>query len=383
MQLPDYKLVGQPRRQRSRGQLSAVYVQRYRLLDDPPRKLRVVSLKTEDKTTARRIAARTVEDALRKVIDAAIAPKASPHILTPLLTHLDDYIADLKADGRSPNHIVQVRSRCRRLFKTCQFKWLSDLDAIRIKAWLAAKREKGEFAMQTTCLFVGSVRAFSRWCLKHGRITADPLINLPRKPKGDVLPTFRRRAFTPEELNRLLANARKSDKRLHGLAGEQRMYLYLAASATGFRTRELSTICPSNCHLDADPPIIEIACTISKRRKHDRQEISPEVARLLRPFVEGKPRNARLWPGYWRQRSCEMLREDLTGIDETTEEGVLQFHSLRHTMVTNTVSTGANQNLVMEICRLSSPELIKRYYHSTSEQRSAVVAALPVPKVPM
>ena len=72
----------------------------------------------------------------------------------------------------------------------------------------------------------------------------------------------------------------------------------------------------------------------------------------------------------------------MKGITVKTEEGVLTFHSLRHTFVTGVVTTGANQNLVMEICRLSSPELIKRYYHSTSEDRRAVLGALPVPKVP-
>ncbi len=72
----------------------------------------------------------------------------------------------------------------------------------------------------------------------------------------------------------------------------------------------------------------------------------------------------------------------MKGIDETTEEGILTFHSLRHTFVTGVVTTGADQNLVMEICRLSSPELIKRYYHSSSKDRRAVLGALPVPKLP-
>jgi hypothetical protein len=51
-------------------------------------------------------------------------------------------------------------------------------------------------------------------------------------------------------------------------------------------------------------------------------------------------------------------------------------------LVTAVVSSGANTTLAMKICRLSSPELIKRYYHSTQAERSAVVALLPVPTMP-
>ena len=72
----------------------------------------------------------------------------------------------------------------------------------------------------------------------------------------------------------------------------------------------------------------------------------------------------------------------MKGIVVKTEQGTLTFHSLRRTFVTGAVTTGANQNLVLEICRVSSPELIKRYYHSSSEDRRTVLCALPLPKVP-
>ena len=48
----DYKLIGAPKRfQTSRGGLSKSYSQRYRLLKDPPRQVRTVSLQTGDAVT--------------------------------------------------------------------------------------------------------------------------------------------------------------------------------------------------------------------------------------------------------------------------------------------------------------------------------------------
>ena len=62
MILPDYRLIGPPARfKNGRGVRAASFQQKYRLLADPARKVRTVSLKTTDLTTARRRAVKYVE----------------------------------------------------------------------------------------------------------------------------------------------------------------------------------------------------------------------------------------------------------------------------------------------------------------------------------
>jgi integrase/recombinase XerD len=210
---------------------------------------------------------------------------------------------------------------------------------------------------------------------------------LPMSPvytpvKGDIPQTFTRRHFLSKELNRLLANASKSET-VHGLTGEQRMYLYLVASGTSYRAHELSSVTPASFKLDAAAPYLEVVCTISNRRTLDRQELRPQLAAQLRPFLAGKPVHERLWDGGWWRKACKIMQEnDLEGIAKETDEGLLQFHSLRHSYITSIVSTGANQRLALEICRLSDPKLLDGYYRATAEDRTRTIKAVPMPHAP-
>ncbi len=374
-----YKLIGDVHRQRSRGKVSETYSQRYRLLNETRK--RVVSLKTTDRATARRVAVATVELAIEQLTNGP--DKFAKHAQTPILDHLTAFIDDLVAEEKSPKHVRNTDSKIKAIIAGCQFKRIGDLDAPKVKAFLKGKRDSGEHSEQTTVRWVAAIKTFSKWLAKHERTKNDPLSMLQRQPtKGEIEPTYKRRHFSTAELNRLLANARKGET-VHGLTGEQRVYLYLVASGTGYRAHELSTITAAACHLDDEPPYVEVACTISKRRKFERQPIHPDLAAKLRDFVSGKPAHQRLWPGGWWRKACKIMTEnDFAGIKAETDEGRLEFHSLRHTFVTGVVATGANQLLAMDICRLSDPKLLDRYNHFVPADRLRVVNALPVPKLP-
>src|SRR5690242_19899509 len=70
MLLPDYKLVGPPRRFiNGRGVRSASYLQKFRLLSE--KRVRIVSLKTSDSGTARSRAVRYVEARIREELLAS------------------------------------------------------------------------------------------------------------------------------------------------------------------------------------------------------------------------------------------------------------------------------------------------------------------------
>ena len=54
----------------------------------------------------------------------------------------------------------------------------------------------------------------------------------------------------------------------------------------------------------------------------------------------------RLFPGTWAKRAFQMLRNDLdaAGIAYVTNDGVADFHSLRHTFISNLVAGGVHRN---------------------------------------
>ena len=80
-------------------------------------------------------------------------------------------------------------------------------------------------------------------------------------------------------------------------------------------------------------------------------------------WLQDKPTGERIWPGNWWQRAAEAIAVDLRAarISVLTDEGVCDAHSLRTTMITNVVATGAPLPLVMRVCRLSSASLLDNY----------------------
>lgn len=371
--LPLYRLLGGPRHQRSRGKVSPIYSQRYRLVDDPPRKVRVISLKTTDKTAARRIATACVEKAIRKTVEEA--EPSHRHVDKTIAQHLHDYISDLRAEGRSPKYVDLCEARINAMIAGCKFKTIKAIEPRAIKGWLAGKREN-VMSVGTSTLYAANIKGFSRWLARHDRLPKDPLALMAAKPKGDVPVTFRRRSLTDAEFDKLIKSVKP--QKVRGLSADQRKMLYRVGRVTGYRAHELSTIRPMDCKLEGDAVSIEIACTISKRRKADRQLLPSATVKQLVKFIKGKPRDRDLWPGRWFRKARRMLAIDLegSGVKTETEEGRIDFHSLRHTFVTNVVSSGAPLPLVMQLARLSSPELVKRSYHAEESQARAIIEKL-------
>ena len=140
---------------------------------------------------------------------------------------------------------------------------------------------------------------------------------------------------------------------------------------------------PRSFDLSADTPTVTVHCTISKRRKQDRVILTKAAAAALRPFVESVPQDQQLWPHKWYRRGADMLKLDLgaAGLNPETVEGVLDFHSTRHTFVTNLAKSGASDREIMLIARLSTSTLVSRYAHPDATSQQAVVERLSPPPV--
>lgn len=387
MHLPDYRLVSSPGRfKNGRGKRLKCYAQRFRLLSDPARQVRSVSLQTTDATVARRRAVVYVERRIHELV-----LQTDPHARTlasGIHAALVEYIDDLIAQGNTRRQASLVRRRIERVLAEAKITEYAQLDAVKAVKAIASLQDKGEFSTTTTAnRYREGIRAWSRWMKRHGRWPANVLEEMS-KFKGDSTTSRRRAILSDGQFSKLLAATKKGPP-IRNLSGTSRFWLYLVASQTGLRAQELNSLSPSSFHLKSLPAFVQVDCTVSKRRTLDRIELRADFAKLLAAWLSGKPRHERLWGGSrsWWYKAASILREDLkaAGIPSEvhTPDGpaLVDFHSFRAYRVTQAILSGANSRVVLATVRLSSEALLDRYAKIPQSEITACTEAIPLPSV--
>jgi integrase len=248
-------------------------------------------------------------------------------------------------------------------------------------------RLAGGASVETSNQYLTHLKAFGRWMAREGpnqRIPANPFSHLePGNEKTDR--RHDRRELTADELRRLLATARASGKTFRGLDGRARFHLYAAACGTGFRAGALAGLTPERFDLDSDPPTVTLAVKRDKSRKGKVQPIPPDVAELLRDYLEDKAPGEPVWSRTWAEYrvGAEMLRIDLeaAGIPYEVEgpDGPLyaDSHALRHTYLTLLGRGGVDLRTAEELAGHSTPLLTARYSHRRLHDLAGAVEKLP------
>jgi integrase len=364
----------------------------------------------------------------------------------PLTEHLVDYHRELEARDNDPRYVRMVISRLQDLFDGCAFTFPGDLSASQVMDWLARLRRgrsrvelepgkewftKAEAAaalgvkphsvgdavrrhrlaatgngrarrfpratvealrdgfaqgasVETTNQYLSQLKSFCRWLVKDRRMGDNPMVHLEA---GNVQLDRRhdRRELTGDELRSLLAATRDSSRTFRGLTGWDRYHLYATACGTGFRAGALASLTPESFALDADTPTVTLAARKNKSRKLKVQPLPPDVAALLRTYLQDKPDGRLLWGGTWARdgKGAEMLRIDLdaAGIPYAVEgpDGPLfaDFHALRHTYLTLGGRAGIDLRTLQELAGHSTPELTARYSHRRLYDLAGAVEKLP------
>jgi len=367
------------------------------------------------------------------------------HHQRPLVVHLADFEAALLAKNRTDQHVKETVAKVRRILEGCKFVFIADLSASRVETFLAELRaqprqviafdpEKEQFtrkelaallgicpasaaqlawqyrleatgngkarrfprataeallslrmkgrSVQTSNLYLVAVKSFCRWLVKDRRTGLNPLSHLEA---GNVRLDRRhdRRELMEDELRSLLTVTRTSTARFRGLSGKDRFALYATACGTGFRASSLASLTPDHFDLDADTPTVTLAARHAKNKRTKVQPLPPDVAELLRDYMQGKPAGSPVWPGTWSAKGAEMLRLDLdaAGIPYTVEgpDGPLyaDFHALRHSYLTLGGRAGIDLRTLQELAGHSTPTLTARYSHRRLYDLNAAVEKLP------
>ena len=290
------------------------------------------------------------------------------HAKRPLLEHLADYRRYLASKGSEAEHVEQTESRIRAIADGCGFKFIRDVSASRLAAWLAdarqcrhsgktspaegvrgiaktygqiakafgvgestvtywrrqgapivprkrndlaaiarwkAERDTREgLSIATSNAYLTAAKGFCRWLVRERRAAENPLSHLSAL---NAKPDIRRerRALEPGELARLLDKARAGEA-CCGLTGEARAMLYLTAAATGLRASELASLTASSFDLTADPPTVTVEAAYSKHRRRDELPIRADLAERLAAFLDAQGRRT-------RDEAADVLRFDRRG----------------------------------------------------------------------
>ncbi len=330
---------------------------------------------------------------------SGLIDRFSEHRKRPLSEHVAEWRKALTDNGNTEKHAELLTGRARKALAGCAFTFWPDLSASKVQAWLSERRGKGA-SVRTANFYLAAVKQFCRWMVRDGRAPDSPVAHLQGgNPKIDK--RHERRAFTTDELRQLIDTTEGAAARL-GVDGKVRAMLYRVAVETGLRAGELRSLTAGSFDLDSNPPTVTVGAAYSKRRREDVLPIRPELAETLRTFLADKLPTAPAFKMPNAGNVSRMIRADLeagrtTWIDaaETEKErkariessflayrddagGVLDFHALRHTFITNLARGGVHPKVAQQLARHSTITLtMDRYSHTVMGELSDALTALP------
>jgi len=290
--------------------------------------------------------------------------------------HLLQWQKSLEADERSPHHIRESVAKVAKVIQKCEFIIPSDINAERVKNWVSDLRNKGK-SVSFVNSYLESFKRFCRWLLKTERLTQNPVQFLqPLKKLDKERP---RRALTTEEINKLISKTIDAEKH-HGLTGYERSLVYRLALETGLRYNEIYTLERRDFVL-CNEPNVTVKASNTKNRKPDTLPLKTELAKDLEQYFKEHLALPHIKAfRMWKDAGAEMLRNDLelAKIDYKTDEGFMDFHSLRHTFGTQLAKSGVLPQDAQKLMRHSDVNLTMGIYtHINLEDKAKAVNKLP------
>lgn len=357
------------------------------------------STKTTDKRSAERIAGKWEADAaLRRenVIDPRLEKLAQEGDRS-IKDHLLDFRAALVSRNRTVKHIDHVVGVVQKIAKETGFVTIRDISVDAVNRYASDLRKTK--STRTVQSHLGALKQFTIWLTTTHKLPCDPLSSV-RKPNPNSDRKRERRMVLPIEWRWLKLTTEASPTRFK-MPGIERASLYDFAIQTGLRAEEIRSLRRSSFQLDVEQPHVVCFAKSTKNRKTCRQSISPELARTLKQlFSDKSPGEAAFrLPTKWRMAA--MIRKDMEAArkayveaakDETaeferrqqdqmlllkTEDGELDFHSLRHTCGAWLAQTGAHPKAIQTIMRHSSITLtMDQYGHLFPDEHARSIERL-------
>jgi len=201
------------------------------------------------------------------------------------------------------------------------------------------------------------------WMERAGRIKTNPLKNVARADERGKRKRVRR-AFTDEELRKLVAGA------------EDRGIIYFTAARTGLRQEELKQLTWGDLKLDAPVPFVVVRDYAAKNKKEESVQLVPEIVEALTAHRPAECRATDLVFPNGIPRARHLTKDaEANGIPYRDELGrYADFHALRYTWATFLQRNGVAQRFAMKLMRHSDIKLTAKVY--TDEMQLPIYDAI-------
>jgi integrase len=335
-----------------------------------------------DRAVARRMANELegrVQGIKAGTIDPAIVEQQEA-ARRPIEEHVNewhDYLINVRR--REARDASIVRGQVLRVLKFARVRRLGEVTFEAVCEGLArVRRTKGRSGREalsdrTAFHYVRAIKAFTAWAVKKRRFLRNPLSDLEMPAVHDAR---ERRALDPDDAAALIRSAREAPDRF-GLAGEDRSMLYLVALISGFRAGELRQLKPEDFHLSGDCPEIVLSGRSTKNDKDAAQRVPTALVPALAAWLASKPTGEPVW-GHLTRLTAEMIRVDL-GLANINNYKGYNFHTLRNTMVTMVVRSGAGTKEAQALARHADVRLtLGTYTHLLGHDVHAAINKHPL-----
>jgi site-specific recombinase XerD len=211
--------------------------------------------------------------------------------LTDIGKTLAAFEADLRA-GRirkggnrsavTAEHAALVMARIRRILDGTKSSRLTNLTLGAVNSFLDHSRIDNTIkSAQTRRHYERSVKSFTSWCRKTGRLPNNPLTGLEVTHVSEQDVVHCRDEFQLNEVSAIIKSATTQPVR-SCLTGPQRALLYVFATATGFRARECGAVRAGD--FAADFSFVVLAPNFCKNRKRVQQPVLYELRPRLMSY---------------------------------------------------------------------------------------------------
>ena len=314
----------------------------------------------------------------------------------PIDQHIDAYLATLAG---SAMHRQNTGSYLRLLANECGWSCLADLKRSDLETWLAVESRpmhgKPKRSARSRNAYQTALVSFSNWCVDSAKAMPENPFTGMGKASEEADPRRQRRAFTVEEVIRLVEAARNAPERPAPvrkprpgskplrpdvkLSGPDRALLYLVLVQTGLRVGELAEILVRDVRLDDQFLRIDLPARVGKNRREAVIPLRRDLVNALRPRLEGKPPTARVFdvPSSLIARfNADCKRAGIPKRDD--RDKTVDIHSLRKTFNTWLAMAGVAPRIAQELMRHQDIKLtMGAYMDPALFDLSAAVEALP------
>ncbi len=298
-----------------------------------------------------------------------------------LSEHVADFKRALLDKGNSTIHANTTAYRVTAIMEGLGATFVSGITASAVERYLADRRAAVENALsiRSSNHYLTAAKSFFNWLVKDRRLSDSPIAHLSKLNERTDRRHIRR-ALLADELRRLLTAARTGAES-HGMSGTARELLYWIAVETGLRAGELRSLTRASFGFDTGSATVTVAAAYSKRRRDDTLDLRPELAKRLMEFTATLTPTAQVFRMPEPYQVVLMLKQDLeaAGIPYSDESGhVADFHSLRHTFISNLAAGGIHPKTAQELARHSSIVLtMDCYSHVAREKLTSALDTLP------